>query len=131
MYLMVLFLPLSPTDSLLPVSRYCFKTSLKSDIASASLVISHAGAGTCLEVQAAKKPHIVVVNEQLMDNHQLELAEKLAEGGHLIHCFCEGLREAIEKFEPEDFSPLPPGDPGSFAAYLDAVVAPLIKQKSQ
>ena len=49
------------------------------DISEADLVISHAGAGTCIEVLTAGKTLAVIVNDSLMDNHQVELAEKLAE----------------------------------------------------
>ena len=49
------------------------------DVSDADLVISHAGAGTCIEVLQAGKTLAVIVNDSLMDNHQVELAEKLAE----------------------------------------------------
>ena len=52
---------------------------LLQDITDADLVISHAGAGTCIEVLQAGKTLAVIVNDSLMDNHQVELAEKLAE----------------------------------------------------
>ena len=42
-------------------------------------MISHAGAGTCIEVLQTGKTLAVIVNDSLMDNHQVELAEKLAE----------------------------------------------------
>ena len=45
----------------------------------ASLVISHAGAGSIGEALALKKSLVICVNETLMDNHQLELAEAVAE----------------------------------------------------
>ncbi|GBP34782.1 Putative bifunctional UDP-N-acetylglucosamine transferase and deubiquitinase ALG13 [Eumeta japonica] len=65
------------------IEIYRFKDSIQDDINNASLVISHAGAGSVLETLEAKKPLIVVVNEDLMDNHQLELAEQLQVDGHL------------------------------------------------
>lgn len=46
------------------------------------------GAGSCLEVLGAGKPLLVVVNDKLMDNHQLELAKKLQADGHLLYCTC-------------------------------------------
>ena len=65
----------------LEVELYDYKPSLAGDIAGAAIVVSHAGAGTCLECLEAGKPLLVVVNEVLADNHQLELASKLKEDG--------------------------------------------------
>ena len=42
------------------------------------------GAGTITETIKAQTPLIVVVNEALMDNHQIQLAEGLASQGLLI-----------------------------------------------
>ena len=44
---------------------------------SADLVISHAGAGTCLEVLRLGKPLIVVVNRSLLGNHQVGIGKSL------------------------------------------------------
>ncbi|KFQ01869.1 Putative bifunctional UDP-N-acetylglucosamine transferase and deubiquitinase ALG13, partial [Leptosomus discolor] len=65
-----------------------FKDSLAQDLERADLVISHAGAGSCLETLEKGKPLIVVINEKLMDNHQLELAKQLHRGGHVLCCNC-------------------------------------------
>ena len=47
-----------------------------------------AGAGSCLEVLGARKPLLVVINDDLMHNHQLELAQKLHKDGHLFYTTC-------------------------------------------
>jgi beta-1,4-N-acetylglucosaminyltransferase len=44
-----------------------------------------AGSGTLLEALGARKKVIVVVNESLMDNHQVELARQLGDMGCLVY----------------------------------------------
>jgi len=41
-----------------------------------------------LEVLGAGKPLVVVINEDLMANHQMELASKLFDEGHLFYSNC-------------------------------------------
>lgn len=82
------------------------------------LVISHAGAGTCLEVLHKKKPLVVVINEDLMDNHQIELAEELQKNGYLFYSTCSTLKYVLNK----DFSKLktyPQPEKFVFSNYLD------------
>ncbi|KAG5899839.1 hypothetical protein JTB14_012310 [Gonioctena quinquepunctata] len=67
------------------------------EISKSDLVISHAGAGTCLEVLRHKKPLIVIVNEDLMDNHQQELAEEMQSNGYLYYGNCDNLHEVLKK----------------------------------
>uniref|UniRef100_A0A2K6MK07 UDP-N-acetylglucosamine transferase subunit ALG13 n=2 Tax=Rhinopithecus TaxID=542827 RepID=A0A2K6MK07_RHIBE len=82
--------PFSTESFTLDVYRY--KDSLKEDIRKADLVISHAGAGSCLEALEKGKPLVVVINGKLMNNHQLELAKQLHKEGHLFYCTCSTLR---------------------------------------
>uniref|UniRef100_A0A8C4J7E6 UDP-N-acetylglucosamine transferase subunit ALG13 n=1 Tax=Dromaius novaehollandiae TaxID=8790 RepID=A0A8C4J7E6_DRONO len=74
--------PLSTPAFVLEAFR--FKDSLAEDLRRADLVISHAGAGSCLETLEEGKPLIVVINEKLMNNHQLELAKQLHRDGHPV-----------------------------------------------
>lgn len=49
------------------------------------LVVSHAGSGTILHALRVDVPLVVVPNSELLDNHQVELAEALAEQEYVVH----------------------------------------------
>jgi len=107
---------------------YDFKDSLEDDICSADLIVSHAGAGTIMEVlgRSDRKKLIVTINTDLMDNHQLELANAMAERGYLMVVECperllddgtvNGAWRRIAEFEPV---PHPGGDDTSFPRLLN------------
>lgn len=88
----------------------------------ADLVISHAGAGTCLEVLQNEKKLIVVINEDLMDNHQRELAEELEERGYLYYCTCDTLEELLNNKDLGALEKYRKANTKAFAAYLDYCV---------
>ncbi|CAM9256061.1 unnamed protein product [Ectocarpus fasciculatus] len=60
--------------------RYC--ATLEPLMKDATLIISHAGAGSIIEsLNTPSKPYLVVVNDSLMGNHQLELARAMSSRG--------------------------------------------------
>lgn len=77
------------------ISYYRYKDDIIRDIIGTDLIIGHAGAGTCLEVLRRKKPFVVVVNEELMSNHQWELAERLHALGYILRTTVNDLAETI------------------------------------
>ena len=63
----------------------------------ADLVICHCGAGTILEVLSLQKEAIGVINEDLLDNHQRELADAMREKQLMVIADSPSeLRKAIE-----------------------------------
>ena len=66
-------------------------------IKTSELIISHGGAGIILESLKNKRKLIVCVNDELMDNHQIELASSLHENGYLY--YCKNLSNILEAIE--------------------------------
>ncbi|XP_078360646.1 UDP-N-acetylglucosamine transferase subunit ALG13-like isoform X2 [Oculina patagonica] len=77
------------------------------------------GAGSVLETLQAGRPLIVVINELLMDNHQIELASQLAEDGHLYYATCSTLEATLRERNLSELKPFPPGKPELFSSFLD------------
>lgn len=105
------------------IEHYKYKDSIENDIQQADLVISHAGAGTVLQTLEAHKPLLVVVNEKLMNNHQLEIAHAMEEQGYLFHCTCSTLAAELEKFANHKFKQYEKGNPLLFGRYLNQIMS--------
>ncbi|MCJ8734095.1 hypothetical protein PDJAM_G00231410 [Pangasius djambal] len=116
------FIPDAHSCPGLRLQAFRFKESIAENIQSADVVISHAGAGSCLEVLGAGKPLLVVVNDKLMDNHQLELAKQLQADGHLLYCTCSTLAETLHDMDLSTLLPFRRGQPENFAQFLDKAV---------
>lgn len=101
------------------VKTYELKSTIAKDVAQADLVISHAGAGSCIEVLRAGKPLLVVVNDQLADNHQVELAEQLCKDGYLFYCTPRHLPQALLSFDASKLKKYEDGHVKDFVQYLD------------
>ncbi|KAM7279309.1 hypothetical protein ACFE04_006443 [Oxalis oulophora] len=100
----------SVEDGTLDVDYFTFSSSIADHLRSASLVISHAGSGSIFETLRLGKPLIVVVNEDLMDNHQSELAEELAERKHLYYARPQTLHQTISEMDLDSLLRYTPGD---------------------
>ena len=112
--------PVVPKNAPLAIEWYRFKPSLEADMREATLLISHAGAGSILEGMRLGKRMLVVVNDKLMHNHQQELAHELHSRRHLLAttpaellATLRGLGEA-----PPDLVPYPAADEALFPDFL-------------
>lgn len=112
------------TKENIEITAYRYKSSITDDLLSADLVISHAGSGSVMESLEANKKLIVVVNESLMDNHQLELAEKMYAENYLLYTNCQGLPDKIDLINNSEFSltKFVPGNPTKFYQYLKKII---------
>ncbi|KRZ71162.1 Intersectin-1 [Trichinella papuae] len=96
------------------IDFYRYKNSLAEDLKWADLVISHAGAASCLEALELEKPLLVVVNDSLLDNHQVELADRLAKEGVLHYCTVSSLADTVRLFPSLNRKRWKAGDPEIF-----------------
>ncbi|CAJ2641486.1 unnamed protein product [Trifolium pratense] len=109
----------SEGDCNLVVDYFTFSSSIADHIKSASLIISHAGSGSIFETLKLGKPLIVVVNEDLMDNHQSELGEKLANRKHLYCASPQTLHQTIVDMDLNALVPYSPGDATPVAKHIN------------
>jgi beta-1,4-N-acetylglucosaminyltransferase len=107
---------------------YQFKPNLTEDMSSASLIISHCGAGSIIEAMSLRKPLIVVVNSTLQGNHQTELSEALASDGYCISTTPDSLVGDIKRIATSSFSSpkpfcktFPQPDLDVFPAFVDEI----------
>ena len=111
-----------PASAPLEVESYRFKDSLAADMQDAALLVSHAGAGSIMEGLRCRAALVVVVNDQLMHNHQQELANELDTRGHLVATTPAGLVDALRALpkRASELTPFPESDPSVFPAFLEA-----------
>lgn len=111
--------PQIPSSQRIQITWFRLKDNISADIESASLIISHAGAGSCLEALGAKKSLVVVVNQNLMGNHQLELASKLHQEGYAIMCYPETLQTTLSNLKRKTLKLLPKASQVAFSSYIE------------
>lgn len=101
-------------DDLPGVAGFDFDPKIKRRLQDAQLVISHAGSGSILDALCrghgeSSRKLVVVVNTDLMNNHQLELALKLEKEGCAVVCRnTENLSAAIDSAMHRGFAKLLP-----------------------
>lgn len=101
------------------VEQYKFRPNVE-DIRGADVIIGHAGAGTCMDILNNGKAGLIVINDELMDNHQLELARQLASEDYLYYCKVDEVSSSISTL---DFGSLTPYQPATenMQKFVDAL----------
>ena len=115
----------------LELSFYRHDPHYKNDVAKADLVVSHAGAGSIMDSLALRKKLVVVVNETLMDNHQTELAEAMAERNFCLQTSVDELPSVLATGNWTDLQPYPSPDESAFPDLVAAVMGVTQDTKEQ
>lgn len=102
------------------IEGFDFSQDIASVISMADLVISHAGTGSILDTLRLEKRLIVMVNDKLMDNHQMEIAQELYNSQHLLKCSTslDELVSCVEKLHDVELKRFPPPIPGVIESIL-------------
>ncbi|KAI8350138.1 UDP-N-acetylglucosamine transferase subunit ALG13 [Blakeslea trispora] len=104
----------------LAIDGYKYKNSITEDMYEADVIVSHAGAGTMLQaLRLGNKKMIVVINSSLMDNHQHELANAMADEGYVICSELSELADTIKNIHQISLKPFPKPDPQIFASVIN------------
>ncbi|KAI7837467.1 hypothetical protein COHA_008725 [Chlorella ohadii] len=106
----------------LAVEYFEFAPSLAEHLRSAALVVSHAGSGSIFEALRLRRPLVVVPNPLLMDNHQVELADKLERMGHLYAATTDTLAQVVAGLDSRTLTPYDKGDPAGIVLRIDEAV---------
>ena len=80
------------------------------------------GAGTSLEVLRQGKPLLIVINDQLMDNHQQELAEELSENKFAIYTTVKNLNKTLKTYDKTSLKQFPQHDPKIFGNFIKSLM---------
>lgn len=88
----------------LELTVFPFAPYINDYIAQADIIISHAGTGSILDVLRLRKPLIVVTNQDLMNDHQEDVAAQFEKLGYLYRVttaemLAGKLQELIKKFK--------------------------------
>ncbi|GAB1869347.1 N-acetylglucosaminyldiphosphodolichol N-acetylglucosaminyltransferase [Camponotus japonicus] len=104
------------------IETFKLSPSIGKYMQSADLVISHAGAGSVLEALEKRKRLIVVINDLLMDNHQVELAEQLYKDEYLYYCTCQNLLHIVQTMDLTKLKPFINDKSADIANFIDKIM---------
>ncbi|KAG4300619.1 hypothetical protein PCANB_003099 [Pneumocystis canis] len=103
----------------LEIEGFSYSADIEEVFQTSDLIISHAGSGSIIEALELQKQLIVVVNNTLMDNHQVELTEILSHENCLISSTPEGLLHTIQNLDKNKLKPFSFSTKAMFPIILD------------
>ncbi len=85
-------------------------------------IVITTGAGTILDTLRCKLPLIVVVNTDLMDNHQIELTSAMESGNYLFSSDVKNLLQILKAADLSSLTLYPEADKFAFPTLVDEVM---------
>ena len=107
----------------LVVESYRLKPAIRGDMETADLIVSHAGYGCLMESLTLGKATVAVTNSLLMDDHQTEIADALARGGHAAVCRPATLAQTLRSTDFSARVRLPPAQPDAYADFVRCLMS--------
>ncbi|KAG5416743.1 ALG13 [Candida metapsilosis] len=93
------------------IVTFPFSPRIQGYIKQADIVISHAGTGSIIDTLRNRKKLIVVVNNQLMDNHQEEIANEFVKMNYCAKCTCDDdFGSVLATAQKQQFNEFPESD---------------------
>ncbi|ORX47784.1 glycosyl transferase [Hesseltinella vesiculosa] len=103
----------------LSIQGYDYTPNIEQDMKDADVIVCHSGAGTLIQGLRLGKPLVVTVNNALLNNHQLELAQALAEHQYIILTDQRQLGTVLQDIPTLPLQTFPPANPSLFTYVLD------------
>eukprot|EP00825_Cyclidium_porcatum_P042382 TRINITY_DN5788_c0_g1_i4.p2 TRINITY_DN5788_c0_g1~~TRINITY_DN5788_c0_g1_i4.p2 ORF type:complete len:219 (+),score=62.88 TRINITY_DN5788_c0_g1_i4:120-776(+) len=100
----------------LEIQQFQYTDKMQSYYSQADLILSHCGAGTLLEILRQGKKVLAIVNEELMDNHQIELENFLKKQNYIfgfetIKNFTQQFEQFLSEYEIKQLSSYEKAEP--------------------
>ena len=77
------------------ILAFSYSSNINKYIEKIDLIISHGGTGSIIDSLYLNKPLIIIINDKLMDNHQLEIAQQFKKLNYCIYYSIKDLKKYV------------------------------------
>lgn len=108
------------TNNDIQITAFPFSPHIQDYINRADIIISHAGTGSIIDTLRNHKRLLVVANNQLMDNHQEEIANEFVKMNYCAKCNCnDDFKSILASVQAHEFAKFPESD----GRILESIIA--------